>query len=65
MHALYSHYDQAQRNADDAILFAQLAHDLPMIVTSSREDIYVFNKDLKNFHPNAVTPFDDFMNVDI
>ncbi|HEY9085756.1 MAG TPA: peptide ABC transporter substrate-binding protein [Candidatus Tyrphobacter sp.] len=65
MHALYAHYDQPGRNADDAILFTQLAHDLPMIVTWGREDIFVFNKDLRNFHPNAVTQFDDFMNVDI
>ncbi len=65
MHNLYSHYDQAQRNADDAILFRQLAKDTPTIVTLIRQDIYIYNKDLKNFHPNQVTPFDNFMNVDI
>ncbi len=65
MHALYTHYDQASRNADDAILFTQLAKDLPTIVTSGREDIFIYNRDLKGFHPNAVTQFDDFMNVDI
>ncbi len=65
MHALYGHYDQAQRNADDAVVFAQLAKDTPTIVTSLRQDVYIYNSDLKNFHPNQVTPFDDFMNVDI
>jgi peptide/nickel transport system substrate-binding protein len=65
MHDLYTHYDQAQRNQDDAVLFEQLDKDVPTIVTSGREDIYFFNKDLKNFHPGAVTGFDDFMNVDI
>lgn len=65
MHALYHHYDQAQRNKDDAILFEQLDQDVPTIVTSGREDIFFFNKDLKNFHPGAVTQFDQFMNVDI
>lgn len=65
MRALYSHYDQTQRNADDAILFTQLARDLPMIVEYVRQDVYIYNSDLKNFHPNQVTPFDDFMNVDI
>jgi peptide/nickel transport system substrate-binding protein len=65
MHNLFSHYDQAQRNADDAIVFEQLAKDTPTVVTYIRDDIYVFNRDLKNFHPNNVTPFDDFMNVDI
>ena len=38
---------------------------MPTIVTTSREDIFAFGKDLKNFHPNNVTPFDDMMDVDI
>ena len=29
------------------------------------EDIYAYNCDLKNFHPNALTPFDNMMDVDI
>ena len=65
MHALYSHYDQAQRNADDAIVFTQLARDVPTIIENIREDVYVYNRDLKGFHPNQVSNFDDFMNVDI
>ena len=43
----------------------RVAQEVPMIVTYGREDIYAFNSDLKNFHPNAVTPFDDILNVDI
>lgn len=65
MSDLFSHYDQAQRNADDAVIFTQLAKDDPTIITYVRQDVYIFNRDLKNFHPNQVTPFDDFMNVDI
>ncbi len=65
MHALFTHYDQAQRNADAAVVMEQLAHDVPTIVTSISEDISVYNSDLKNYHPNQITPFDDFMNVDI
>jgi peptide/nickel transport system substrate-binding protein len=65
VHALFAHYDQAQRNADDAILFAQLEKDLPEIILYGVTDLYVYNADLKGFHPNSVTPFDDFMNVDI
>jgi len=37
----------------------------PIIVTTVREDVFIFNKDLKDFRPNQVSPFDDFMNVDI
>jgi peptide/nickel transport system substrate-binding protein len=65
MLALYTHYEQADRNRDDAIVQEQMAADVPMVVTTGREDVYVVNKDLHNFHPNAVAPFDNFMNVDI
>ena len=43
----------------------QVVKDVATIVTSFREDMYGFNDDLQNFHPNAVTPFDNMMNVDI
>ncbi len=62
---LYTQYDQAGRNKDDAIMMEQLAADVPTIVTNAREDIYVVNRDLHNFRPNGVTQFDDFMEVDI
>jgi len=65
MRALYAHYDQAQRNGDDKILFEQLAKDRPQITLVGSVEGYIVNSDLKNFHPNDVTPFDDFMNVDI
>ncbi|HUN29778.1 MAG TPA: peptide ABC transporter substrate-binding protein [Alphaproteobacteria bacterium] len=65
MHRVFSDYDQSQRNADDRVLFEQLAKDLPEIVLYSVSDIYVYNKDLQGYHPNSVTPFDDMMNVDI
>ena len=65
MHALYAHYDQAQRNADDDIVMDQLNKDVPTIIENAREDIFIVNKDLKNFDFNAVSQFDDFMNVDI
>ena len=65
MQALFTHYDQAQRNADDRIVQEELAKDRPEIVLWIVADTYLYNKDLKNFHPNAVTPFDDMMNVDI
>ena len=35
------------------------------MVTAIAEDIYAYNSDLKDFHPNAITPFDNMMNVDI
>jgi peptide/nickel transport system substrate-binding protein len=65
MQALYAHYDQAQRNADDRIVFTQLAADRPQITIFGVRQGYIYNKDLRNFHPNGVSPFDNFMNVDI
>lgn len=65
MHDLYGHYDQAQRNKDVAVVEEELDNDAPTIVTSGREDIFFFNKDLKNFHPGSVTEFDEMMDVDI
>ncbi len=65
MKALYTHYDQAQRNKDDAIVMEQLDKDVPTIVLMGTEGLWVTNKDLKNFDPGELAPFDNFMNVDI
>ena len=43
----------------------QIVKDVATVVMTLREDMYAYNEDLQNFHPNAVTPFDDMMNVDI
>jgi peptide/nickel transport system substrate-binding protein len=65
MDALYDHFDQSQRNADVRTVEEEFVKDVPSIVTTLREDIYLYNKDLKNWHPNAITPFDNMMDVDI
>lgn len=65
MTALYSHFDQAQRNKDVAAFVQQFVQDVPVVVMTQREDIYAYNSDLKNFHPNALTTFDNMMDVDI
>ncbi|MGC1381588.1 MAG: peptide ABC transporter substrate-binding protein [Candidatus Baltobacteraceae bacterium] len=65
MDALFAHYDQAQRNQDVLVVQQELVKDVPTVVTSLREDIFGYNKDLKNFNPNAITPFDNMLNVDI
>jgi peptide/nickel transport system substrate-binding protein len=63
--ALFTHYEQPQRNTDVLDVNREFVKDVPMFVTSLREDIYASNSDLKNFHPNAITPFDNMMDVDI
>ena len=42
-----------------------IARDVPTIVTDAREDVYAFNDDLRGFHPNQVTAFDDLVDADI
>ncbi len=65
MDAVYTHFDQSERNKDLRGLFEAFVTDTPSIVTSLREDVYGYNTDLKNFHPNGVAPFDNMMDVDI
>lgn len=65
MHALYRHYDQTQRDADDAVVEQELDKQVPTMVLMGTDGLWVTNKDLKNFNPGALSPFDNFMNVDI
>ena len=62
---MHATYDEALYKADLSKVLHIIASDVPVIVQSGRENIFGFNKDLKNFHPNNVTVFDDMMNVDI
>jgi peptide/nickel transport system substrate-binding protein len=63
--ALTSHYQQSERTADDKALMQAFIADVPSIVSYLRLDLFAYNKDLKNYHPNNVTPFDNMMDVDI
>jgi peptide/nickel transport system substrate-binding protein len=65
MDALYTHYEQADRNYDVAALVREFVKDVPVVVTLQREDVYGYNSDLVNFHPNNVSLFDNMMDVDM
>ncbi len=65
MDALVEHYEQSQRKADLSIMMHEFVKDAPSIVSFLRVDLFAYNKDLKNYHPNNITPFDNMMNVDI
>lgn len=58
-------YDRRKRAAGMQFLQNQISHDVPTIVLDTRKSIYSYNDDLKDWHPNPVSPFDDMMNVDI
>ncbi|HTA38437.1 MAG TPA: peptide ABC transporter substrate-binding protein [Candidatus Acidoferrales bacterium] len=65
MQAVFGQFDQADRNKSVHVVEEELVKDVPTIVTAIREDIFAFNSDLKNWHPNAISPFDSMMDVDI
>lgn len=65
MSALLHHFEQAERTADVKIVAEQLTGDVPSIILQMREDLFAFNSDLKNYHPNSLTPFDNMLDVDI
>jgi hypothetical protein len=43
----------------------QLVADTPTYVLNINEDLFAMNSDLSGFRPNAVSSFDDMLNVDI
>jgi peptide/nickel transport system substrate-binding protein len=65
MEKFKTEYDDAKRQKYANIIQAGVAADAPTIVLDILEDIYAHNSDLTGFHPNQVSPFDDFTNVDI
>jgi len=65
MDALFGHYDLAQRTADVKVVMRRFVDDVPSIVSFLRVDLYAYNRDLTNYHPNNLTPFDNMMDVDI
>lgn len=58
-------YDPKERQPylDDAV--GRVIDQVPTIVTFIEDDISAFGDGLTGFHPNALSPFDDFMHVDI
>jgi peptide/nickel transport system substrate-binding protein len=58
-------YDDALRVGDAHVIQQRIYDDAPLIVLDSRREIYTYNDDLKNWHPNPLAPFDDMLNVDI
>lgn len=58
-------YDREKRKAGMQFLQRQIVKDVPTIVLDTRKAIYSYNNDLKGWHPNPVSPFDDMLHVDI
>ncbi len=65
MNAFNEEYDAKRRQKYADYIQATIAKDVPIVVLDISEDLYAFNNDLKGFDPNQLSPFDDFMKVDI
>jgi peptide/nickel transport system substrate-binding protein len=65
MEDFYQQYTPEGRRRDDAILMAELRRDAPTIITLIPDATFIFNSDLRGFHPGAITSFDNMMSVDI
>jgi peptide/nickel transport system substrate-binding protein len=67
--ALIAEYDRTYDEEDRAKLISRVVHivndDLPVIVYIGREELFGLNDAIENFNPNAATPFDDMMRVDV
>jgi peptide/nickel transport system substrate-binding protein len=58
-------YDEGVRAKDIATVQHGVYEQVPTVVMDARSQLAAYNDDLKNWHPNAVSPFDDMLNVDI
>ena len=58
-------YDQGKRAVDLNLIQRAVVAQVPTIVLDSRRYFAAYNSDLKNWHPNSISPFDDMMQVDI
>ena len=65
MTALFGHYEQPRRTTDVRVVMQEFTRDVPSIVSYLRVDLFAYNRDLKNYRPNNLTPFDNMMDVDI
>jgi len=58
-------YDPVRRKRDVDFVQRRLVEAVPTVVLDIRRELFGFNDDLKDFHPNPVSPFDDMMQTDI
>jgi peptide/nickel transport system substrate-binding protein len=67
--AIFAEYDVTYDGSKRTKLLSAALHiiddDALVIVTTGREDLFGVNNAVKNFTPNAATPFDDMLHVDV
>ncbi len=63
--AFLATYDVAKQRKASFIVQQRLVTEVPTIVSSIQEDLFVTTRKLMGFHPNQVTFFDDMMSADV
>jgi peptide/nickel transport system substrate-binding protein len=63
--AVKGEYDPAKRRALVAKVERKMVEDVPYITLRMRENLFTFADAVTGYAPNALTPFDDMMNVDV
>jgi peptide/nickel transport system substrate-binding protein len=58
-------YDPAVRAPMIAAVQRAVYGDVPTVILDVRKQLAAYNEDLKGWHPNSVSPFDDMLDVDI
>jgi len=58
-------YDERKRAPDITYVQKAVYAQVPTIVLDARRELFGYNADLKDWHPNPVAPFDDMLKVDI
>jgi len=58
-------FDFARQKRDNDLVQERVVDQVPTIVSAIQEELFAHNSDLKSFHPNQVSFFDNMMNVDI
>ncbi len=58
-------YGYDKRYPYEKFVQEQVYKDVPTVILDARREIYAYNNDLRNYHPNPVAPFDNFLDVDI
>jgi peptide/nickel transport system substrate-binding protein len=63
--AVKDEYDLGKRRALVAIVTKRIVEDVPAITMRLRSNLFTFSNAVVGFAPNAVSPFDDMMHVDV
>ncbi|GAC1312325.1 MAG: peptide ABC transporter substrate-binding protein [Vulcanimicrobiaceae bacterium] len=58
-------YDRATRAAAIKLVQEAVYAAVPTVILDTRKELEAYSDDLKNWHPNPVSPFDDMLAVDI